>query len=210
MRSKIKLNELNVINNQRIASRLVSDESNSNNSRNKQVLEIIGSEGNEDLLSYVEWLGLSGYKNTIVLSSKHHYYYDVEEIKNVKCVINLKELNLIHDLKSFLHSIFRVIPPKSYFVGCFTDNNKNNGFELKVSSSSTENETNSDAVDNGITSRIPFLNMLYSFMDLKTNNYLSGESINSLIRVHGFKVIDMTELNGITYFCAQNLRTADN
>jgi hypothetical protein len=210
MRSKIKINELNVINNQRIASRSTSDESNSNSSGNKQVLEIISSEGSDDLVSYVEWLGLPGYKNTLVLSSKHHYYYDVEEIKNVKCVINLKELNQIHNLKNFLHSIFRVLPPRSYFVGCFIDNNKNNGFELKESSSTTVNETNSDAVDNGITSRIPFLNMLYSFMDLKTNNYLSGESINSLIRVHGFKVVDMTELNGITYFCAQNLRTADS
>jgi hypothetical protein len=210
MRNKLKIYEPDVINNQSINSYPLIKETNRKNSRNNHLIEIIDAEEYVDLINYVEWLGFTGEKNILVLSSQHHYYYDAEEIKNTKCVINLKELNLIKDLKSFLHSLFQSLPPKSFFIGCFIDNKKNNGYDLKESSSSAKNKSNSEAVDNGITSRIPLLNMLYSYMDLKTNNYLSIDSIKTMIGVHGFKVVDMTELNGLTYFCAQNLHSADN
>jgi hypothetical protein len=210
MRNKLKIYEPDVINNQSINPYPPIKETNRKNSRNNHLFEIIDVEEYADLISYVEWLGLSGEKNTLVLSSQRHYYYDAEEIKNIKCVINLKKLNLIKDLKSFLHSLFQALPPKSFFIGCFVDNNKNNSFDLKEGSSSAKNKSNSEAVDNGITSRIPLLNMLFSYMDLKTNNYLSIDSIKTTIGFHGFKVVDMTELNGLTYFCAQNLHSADN
>jgi len=47
-------------------------------------------------------------------------------------------------------------------------------------------------------------------MDSKTNNYLSGRSVSLLLENHGFKILNMTELNGRTYFCAQKVLTADN
>ena len=42
-------------------------------------------------------------------------------------------------------------------------------------------------------------------MDSKTNKYLSRRDVTSLLSDRGFKVLDMTELNGLTYFCAQKL-----
>jgi hypothetical protein len=52
--------------------------------------------------------------------------------------------------------------------------------------------------------------MIYNMIDSRTNKYLSERSVSLLLGEHGFKVVDMTELDGLTYFCARSLRTADN
>jgi hypothetical protein len=208
MRNRIEIFESNVINNHNITPYITSSKILDNNAGKNQVIEILSAEGCQDFVSYIEWLGLAKDPDLVVLSSVHHYYYDAEELKNVKSVINLKELNQIKDLKGFLHSIFHIMPQKSYFIGTFLDNKKNNGFELRKSNSSQKNKMNSEAIANGILSRIPFLNMLFSLLDSRTNNYLSGKSVSLLIESHGYKVLDMTELNGQTYFCAQRIRTA--
>jgi hypothetical protein len=207
MRNTIQIFEPDVINNQNIEPYINSSKIFSNYPAENHVPEILRAEGCEDFLTYTDWLGLARDPDLIVLSSMHHYYYDAEEMKNVKSVINLKELNHVKDLKGFLHSIFHILPKKSYFIGCFVDNKKNSGFELRKSDSSQKNKMNSEAIENGILSRIPFLNMLFSLMDSRTNNYLSRTSVSLLIEGHGFKILDMTELNGLTYFCAQRIQT---
>lgn len=177
---------------------------------NSQIDDVLSSEGHENFVSYLEILGYGKEQNPVVLSSLHHYYYDAEEMKNVKTVINLKELNLIKHIKHFLHSVFRILPPKSKLIGCFVDNKKVNGYVLRNYLPSHIKNGSSDAVENGIVSRIPFLNMLYSIMDSRTNNYMSKSSVTLLLKDHGFKVLDMTELHGITFFCAQSLKTVVN
>jgi hypothetical protein len=172
---------------------------------NSRVIEKMAAEGCEDFANYLEWLGLDKDPDLLILSSMHHYFYDAEEMKNVKSVVNLKELNQIKDIKKFLHSIFHILPQRSYFIGSFVDNNKNNGFELNHSNSKHWNKKNREAVENGILSKIPFLNMLYSLLDLRTNNHLSRKSVSLLIEGHGFKILDMTEINHLTYFCAQRI-----
>jgi len=37
-------------------------------------------------------------------------------------------------------------------------------------------------------------------MDSKTDAYMSMESVTQMLGFHGFKVINMKEINGITYF----------
>jgi hypothetical protein len=171
---------------------------------------MLTSEGNHSFRHYIEWLGLSHDTKLVVLSSIHHYYYDAEEMTNVKTVVNLKELNQIKEINSFLHSMFLVLPPKCCLIGCFVDNKKQNGFSLRkrpsvsYSNSTTENEKN------GIVSSIPFLNTIFSLLDAKTNKYLSGKHVIQLLRNNGFLVMDMTELEGQTYFCAQSQRMAAN
>jgi hypothetical protein len=210
MRNRIEILESNILSNQTIAPFLDSMKNKAGSISDNQVLENLISEGCEDFVSYIEWLGIANNPNMVVLSSKHHYFYDAEEMRSVNSVLNLKELNLMRDLKGFLHNIFHIIPQKSYFIGCFVDNKKNNGFELRESHSHLKNEMNSEAVENGILSRIPFLNMLYSLLDSKTNSYLSKSSVTQLMFEHGFKILDITELNGMTYFCAQRIVAANN
>jgi hypothetical protein len=166
-------------------------------------------EGGESFYNYVDKLGLAKEEDLIVLSSHHHYYYDPEEMNNLRTVVNLKELNQIKDIKTFLKSCLHFLKTNSNFIGCFTDNEKINGYELR-NKSSGDKKRNLDALENGIISRYPFINMLYSILDLKTIRYMSKHSISSLLEDYGFKVMDMTEVNGLTFFHSQKVRETYN
>jgi hypothetical protein len=173
-------------------------------------LRILNSEGHESFVNYIEWLGLGKDPDMLVLSSLHHYYYDAEEMKHVRTVINVKELNQIKNIEDFIYSINHILSPKSYFLGCFTDNKKTNGYLLSGGITANNSRKRSEAVENGIVSRIPFLNMMFSIMDSKTNSFLSKRSVRTLLEDHGFKVVDITDLNNRTFFCAQKIDSSGN
>jgi len=210
MRNSITINNLDVINNQRINTLVNIGGSSIDLGGSNPVLGTLTNEEGENFTNYIEQLGLGKDTNLVVLSSLHHYYYDAEEMINVRTVVNLKELNQIKQLKDFLHSIFHILPPDCNLIGCFVNNKKQSGFTLNTSPSDSYYKRNSDAIENGIASSSPFLNMIYNMIDSKTNKYMSERSVSMLLMEHGFKVLDMTEHDGLTYFCAQSLRTADN
>lgn len=58
---------------------------------NNAVTEILSAGGCENFSDYVRDLGLSNDPDLVVLSSFHHYYYDAEEMKNVRSVSTLLE-----------------------------------------------------------------------------------------------------------------------
>lgn len=158
------------------------------------------TEGGEGFYNYVNSLGLSKDSNLIVLSSRHHYYYDSEEVDNAKTIVNLKELNQVKEIRSLLYSHLHFLPKKCNFIGRFVNNRNVERYTLRNIVSSKEKIRNSNDVELGIVSRFPFINMLYSLMDSKTNTYLSEKSVALMLGVHGFKVIDMKEVNGVTFF----------
>jgi hypothetical protein len=209
MKNRIAINEPDIINNQKINTSINNGGTSIDLNENNPVSEILTAEGGENFVYYIEWLGLAKDPNLVVLSSKHHYYYDAEEMKDIKTIVTLKEFNQIKQIKSFLTSIFHLLPPKCNFIGCFIDNNKQNGFVLRNNSSDSHSKRNSEAIENSIVSRVPFLNMIFSMMNSKTNKYMSKTNVTLMLEDHGFKVLDMTELNGLTYFYAQRLLTAD-
>jgi hypothetical protein len=158
------------------------------------------TEGGEDFYNYVNSIGLAKDPDLIVLSSRRGYYYDIQEMKNLKTVINLKELNKIKKIKSLFKSYLHFLPYSCNFIGCFVNNKKVERFVLRNSSDFVENRKCSDAVELGIFSSFPFINKLYSIMDLRTNTYMSEESVSLLLKDYGYKVMDMTEFNGRTFF----------
>jgi hypothetical protein len=176
---------------------------------NKTVVKVSTSEDYRNFDEYIERLGLADESNLLVLSSMHHYYYDAEEMVNLKTVINLKELNQIKELKDFLHSMFHILPAGCNFVGCFVNNKKQSSFGLNKDQDILYNKKNSEAIENGIESSYPFLNMVYKMIDSRTNKYLSEKSVSQIFREHGFKITDITEIKSLTYFCAIRLRSAD-
>jgi hypothetical protein len=210
MRNRITIDKLDVINNQGINTLVNLASTSIDSGRTNPVLRILTTEGCDNFVKYIEQLGLDKDPNMIVLSSLHHYYYDAEEMTNINTIINLKELNQIKQLKDFLHSVFHMLPPNCNLIGCFVNNKKQNGFVLSSNHSDPYYKRNSDAIENGIVSSSPLLNMLYNMIDSKTNKYMSERSVSLLLGEHGFKLIDLTEFDGLTYFCAQSLRAADN
>jgi hypothetical protein len=150
--------------------------------RNKLVPNKLIAEVDENFKNYLDWHGLANEGNLLVLSSKLHYYYDYEELKEVTTLINLKKLNLVKHLDDFLHTLYNGLAPKTNFIGCFSDRKT----QIRVS----------------IISRLykRFLNFLDSKIDVDINS----NDFSILLESHGFKVIDMTEINGLTYFRTQN------
>jgi hypothetical protein len=210
MKGRIQAKGAKFANNQKISTSYKTDVAPSDFLKLNRVSEILVCEGNESFRHYIEWLGLSRDPKILILSSIHHYYYDAEEMQNIKTVVNLKELNHLKEINNFLHSMFLILPPKCYLIGCFIDNKRQSGFSLRKRSVDPNTPGKKMETSNGIVSSIPFLNTIFNILDAKPNKYLSAKNVSQLLRNNGFKVMDMTELSGMTYFCAQSQRTADN
>lgn len=165
-------------------------------------IEQLSSTKYKVFLDYMEWLGLENDPNLLVLSPSRHYYYDDDDLKEVTTVLNLKHLNHIKQVKNFLHTVNGMLRYKSFFIGSFIDKKHQYGF--LPTRADYHMQDNVDSIENGIISRIPILNMIYDFMDSRTNNRnMTVKSVLHLLESTGFKVLDITEINGITCFCSQ-------
>jgi hypothetical protein len=132
----------------------------------------------ESFSSYINWSELKKDSSVLVLSPMHHYYYDMDELKGVKTIINLKRLNFMNHLESFIHVIGDILSPDARFIGCFADQN-------------TQKNT-------GLHSRI--YKRLIAFLDGRTDIRIEKGKLQRLVESAGFGIIDMTEINGLTYF----------
>lgn len=83
------------------------------------------------------------------------------------------------------------------------------GCELRSNSSSSQNKINFDDLENGIVSDNPYIKMLYSIMDSKTNKFMSVRSVSTMLEDHDLKVSDMKEFNVLTYFHSQKVGSTD-
>ena len=79
------------------------------------------SEGGVNFFRYLKKRGMSGAAGLIVLSSKKHYYYDENDLKRVRVLVNLRRLNVIKHLDMFLNTLVRILPPETSFIGYFSD-----------------------------------------------------------------------------------------
>jgi hypothetical protein len=154
------------------------------------VIDNLIAEGGEHFVHYLHWLGLEQEANLVVLPSRHHYYYDINDLKGVTVLVNMKKLNLIKHLDSFLHVVFRVLPPDATFIGCFSDSKKQ-----KINGTAFYQPSR-------IYSR--FIN----FLDSKTDKDMSKNEVMELLDSHGFKIVGMAEINGLTYFTTRNQRNS--
>lgn len=163
------------------------------------------AEGYEDFYNYLDWLGLANDPNLVILPSVHHYYYDAEEMKDVKTIVNLKHLNNIKLIKDLLSTVYHILPHKSYFIGSFIDSKNRNRF-LHNPQEGQHTIGRVDLVENGIASSIPFLNMIYNIMDSRTYRSMTRRSVTLMLEDAGLKILDMTELKGFIYFCSQKVK----
>jgi hypothetical protein len=145
------------------------------------------AEAGENFFRYLKNIGLSKDPDLIVLSSKHHYYCEGNELKSVRTLINLKKLNLIKHLDMFLFTLIRILPQNANFIGCFSDNKalKRNAFHFYQPSS--------------------LLNRIINFLDSSTDHNMDKNEVSEILERNGFKIVDMTEMNGLTYFYSQKI-----
>jgi hypothetical protein len=163
----------------------------------------------QNLIDYLDSMGLISDTGVLVIPSTRHYFYDAEDIKGIKTVITLRQLNHVREIREFLRQISELLPLNSNFIGCFVNNRSQSGFSDKYSNLPKQVSDRAEAYENGIESRIPFINRMYSFIDSKTNRYLTKRIVTNLLKEVGLDLVGMNELNGLTYFHAQKNKTAN-
>jgi hypothetical protein len=146
------------------------------------------AEGGFDFFRYIKNIGISREDNLIVLSSKHHYYYDESDLKSVKVLVNLRKLNLIKHLDLFLNSLVRILPPDTSFIGYFS-------------------EKKTERKNLFLTERLlSFIKGFENFIDSRTETTMNRNEVSQILERNGFDIVNMTSMNGITYFYSQYSR----
>lgn len=166
------------------------------------LLAELTAEVRRDIIYYLDEMGLINEQPILVIPSTRHYFYDADDMKGVKTIVNLKPLNYVREIRDFLRKIAELLHDDSIFVGCFTDNKSQNGFPDKYSNLPRHLSEKAEVYENGIESRIPFINRMYSFIDMKTNRYLTSRTVAHLLMESNLQLVTMTERNGLTYFHA--------
>ena len=159
-------NNSNVIKNQTIKGTNPKNKP-SRESHLNRLFDELSDAAREDLIEYLDRMGLLNEGGLLVIPSTRHYFYDAEDMKGIKTVVNLRQLNHVREVREFLRNIVDLLPVKSNFVGCFVDNKVQNGFSDKYSNLPREISEKAEAWENGIESRIPFINRMYSFINSK-------------------------------------------
>lgn len=150
------------------------------------IVNMIAEDGGS-FFNYLKELGLSRENNLVVLSSRHHYFYDEDELKNVRTLINLRKLNLIKYLDEFLFTLVQVLPPDTKFIGCFRDC------------------STSGNIGASLLNPIKLLKQKVNNLDFGGERTLNRNKVSEILEAYGFKITNMTEMNGLTYFCSQNI-----
>lgn len=143
------------------------------------------SEGGENFLNYIKRFGIVSEPNIMVLSSRHHYYYDSSELQSIRALVNMKKLNMIRHLDLFLQTLARMLPSNASFIGCFSESK---GSKRKNSISQYTEK---------------LISRIRNFIDSKTDRNMDKDDVLKLFESNGFKIVDMTEINGQTFFNTQ-------
>ncbi len=136
------------------------------------------AEGGVTFFQYLKSFNLFSEPELLILSPNIHFYYDENDLKDVKTFILLRKLNLIKNLDTFLNTLLLILPPNVNFVGCFYDNKtlKWDGFVANLSTKIT------------------------NILDSRTDHLLDKKDVRELLEKHGFSIIDMTEMNDLILF----------
>ncbi len=179
--------------------------------RNNPVYNDLVDEAGEEVFQYIEKYKLLEKHHSMILSSIRHYLFGSEEIKQVNTVISLKQINRINQIRFFLQNMNHVLPINGHFVGCFIDYKNHRqtilqnypflwGYLLLFTHS----------FSNRIIPRIPPFSWVHSIFNDNKIKCLTASEARILLDENGFHVIDVTEINGLSYFISKKIRHYKN
>jgi len=130
---------------------------------------------------YMRSAGLAERQGIIILSSHEGANWGRSDVQRAGTLISLRRLNLIKHLDMFISSLVRLLPPDSSFVGCFAQKHiPETGKEHTGAVTGFSQET-------GYHSRCGY-------------RELNSARVSAILERSGMVVLDMRELNGLTYF----------
>ena len=173
---------------------------------NKNLFKSLSKDGCEDFFNYLDWLDLAKSTEVIILPRKGSFYYAPEDFQNTETVINLKPINFIKNLKSFISKIYSFLPEYSFFAGCFEEHKGNYGNRQ----SEGVYDIGSGSINNSSNKSPWLLNWTNRLFNYGPHSLIDRKSAKSVLELSGFTVLDITTLNGKTYFCAQKRTKEEN
>ena len=126
-------------------------------------------------------------KHVLFISSKHFYFYNNEEMKYVNTIVFLKKLNEIEYLYDTIRNLHSILNENTVFCGKFIDNKRIN--ILFMFSKYTK-----------------LFDVLSDILYKKYNRPLSLNNVDYCLKKYKFKILNTTEIDGVTYFYAKNYR----
>ncbi len=148
---------------------------------NCQAIDSLIAEGGSNFIRYLGWLNMLNQKNILLLSPKHHYFFDQTELKHPTILILLKRINQMENLNGFLEDISRAVGQGTSLMGHF----------FASGSKSDKPEVLSS-----------IYNRLIDILDPGILKRFDSDSVADLIESHGFEVADMTLIKNSIYFRA--------
>jgi hypothetical protein len=128
---------------------------------------------------YMKSAGLAGGNGLIILSSHEGANWGRRDIRRARTLISLRRLDLIKHLEMFLNSLGSLLPPDTTFVGCFAQRPSENIFQQGM-----------------------MTGFLYRLARHGASGYpeLSRDRVSAMLERSGLAVLDMREMNGLTFF----------
>jgi len=177
----IVTSENRFLNNEKIIETILNIETKYQKPNLDEVNYGLSATDGKNFFRYLKNFNLAKDPDLLILPPNNHYYFDEKELRNVRTLVNLKNLNLIKDLNSFLFTLVRILPQNANFVGYFSYNKFTfTGYGLT-----------------GLSTRIN------KMLDLKTDHNMDKKEFSERLQKFGFRIIDMTEINGLTFFYTQ-------
>lgn len=128
---------------------------------------------------YMKSAGLVGGHGLIVLSSHEGANWGRRDIRRAGILISLRRLDLIKHLEMFLNSLGSLLPPDTTFVGCFA-------------------QRHSENIDHpGMMTGFPVRLVHHGASGYPE---LSRDRVAAMLERSGLAVLDMREMNGLTFF----------
>jgi len=135
---------------------------------------------------YLWSAGLTKESGMIILSSHEGANWGRRDLKDARMLVNLRRLDLIKHLEMFVSSLVRLLPPETTFVGCFS--------QRGLASAGANATGGHGGFWNGLAGH-----------GNGTCQLFSRARISALLEGNGLEVIDMKELNGLTYFHSRKM-----
>ena len=120
-------------------------------------------------------------RNILFISGKSHYYYSIEELHNISTIVLIKKLNEIKELDNIVSDIYNVCKKNTVICGRFI---------------------NSKYV---LPDYLKLFEMIDEFINQKINRKLSLKRVLGYLSAYNFKLLNVTEISGITYFHAKKI-----
>ena len=121
-------------------------------------------------------------KKILFLSTKS-YFYEADELLKIKSIVFLKKLNDIIHLDRIIENVYHSAPVDTIICGSFI---------------------NTEIAEVGHYRKL--FEMMYNFLVLNGNRTLSLKRVISYLTAYNFKLLNVSEINGVTYFHAKKIK----